>query len=31
MTGPDRGENVAQIDASIGDIRYVLAQHCVGR
>jgi hypothetical protein len=31
MTGHDRGENVAQMDASIGDIRYVLAQHCVGR
>ena len=23
MTGHDRGENVAQMDASIGDIRYV--------
>src|SRR3954454_15605556 len=31
MTGHDRGENVAQMDASIGDIRYVLAQKCRGR
>ena len=31
MTGHDRGEIVAQMDASIGDIRYVLAQHCQGR
>ena len=28
MTGHDRGENVAQMDASIGDIRTVLAKHC---
>ena len=27
----DQGENVAQMDASIGDIRYVLARHCQGR
>ena len=31
MTGHDLGENVGQMDASIGDIRYVLANHCVGR
>ena len=31
MTGHDQGENVAQMDASIGDIRYVLAWHCQGR
>jgi hypothetical protein len=31
MTGHDQGENVAQMDASIGDIRYVLARHCEGR
>jgi hypothetical protein len=31
MTGHDRGENVAQMDASIGDIRYVLARNCQGR
>jgi hypothetical protein len=31
ITGRDRGENVAQMDASIGDIRDVLAQHCQGR
>ena len=31
MTGHDRGENVAQIDASIGDIRDVLAQRCRSR
>ena len=31
MTGHDHGENVAQMDASIGDIRYVLARHCQGR
>ena len=31
MTGHDQGENVAQMDASIGDIRYVLARHCQGR
>ena len=31
MTGHDHGENVAQMDASIGDIRYVLARHCEGR
>jgi len=31
MTGHDQGENVAQMDASVGDIRYVLARHCQGR
>jgi hypothetical protein len=31
VTGHDRGENVAQIDASIGDIRDVLARNCRGR
>jgi len=31
MTGHDQGENVAQMDASIGDIRTVLARHCQGR
>jgi len=31
MTGHDQGENVAQMDASIGDIRYVLARNCQGR
>src|SRR5205809_7973703 len=31
MTRHDRGENVAQMDASIEDIRYVLAQKCRGR
>ena len=31
MTGHDQGENVAQMDASIGDIRTVLARHCRGR
>jgi len=28
MTGHDRGENVGQLDASIGDIREVLANKC---
>jgi hypothetical protein len=28
MTGHDRGENVGQMDASIGDIREVLANKC---
>ena len=28
MIGHDRGENVAQMDASIGDIRMVIAKHC---
>src|SRR5439155_12258554 len=27
MIGHDRGENVAQMDASIGDIRMVIAKH----
>ena len=31
MTGHDQGENVGQMDASIGDIRFVLAKHCGGR
>src|SRR5205085_9010420 len=31
MTGHAQGENVAQMDASVGDIRYVLARHCQGR
>ena len=31
MTGHDQGENIAQMDASIGDIRYVLGRHCQGR
>jgi hypothetical protein len=28
MTGHERGENVGQMDASIGDIRYVLDNKC---
>jgi hypothetical protein len=28
LTGHDRGENIAQMDASIGDIRYVLDTRC---
>ena len=28
MTGHDRGENVAQLDASIGDINDVIAARC---
>lgn len=28
LTGHDRGENIAQIDASIGDIRSVLDTRC---
>jgi hypothetical protein len=28
MTGHDRGENIGQMDASIGDIREVLANKC---
>ncbi|MBV9572112.1 MAG: hypothetical protein JO056_12805 [Alphaproteobacteria bacterium] len=28
MTGHDRGENVAQLDASIGDIHDVIAARC---
>lgn len=31
LTGHDHGENVAQMDASIDDIRTVLANHCAGR
>ncbi len=31
MTGHDQGENVGQMDASIGDIRFVLSRHCAGR
>jgi hypothetical protein len=31
MTGHERGENVVQMDASLEDIRFVLAKHCVGR
>jgi hypothetical protein len=31
MTGHEQGENVGQMDASIGDIRFVLAKHCAGR
>jgi len=31
MTGHDQGENVAQMHASVGDIRYVLARHCQTR
>lgn len=31
MTGHERGENVGQMDASLEDIRYVLAKHCAGR
>jgi hypothetical protein len=31
MTGHEHGENVGQMDASIGDIRYVLSRHCAGR
>lgn len=30
MTSHDRGENVAQMDASIGDIRYILVRNCQG-
>ena len=28
LTGHDQGENIGQIDASIGDIRYVLDTRC---
>ena len=28
LTGHDHGENITQIDASIGDIRYVLNARC---
>src|SRR5262249_56848553 len=28
MTGHDQGENVGQMDASIGGVRYVRARHC---
>lgn len=28
LTGHDHGENVGQMDASIGDIRTILAKHC---
>jgi hypothetical protein len=28
LTGHDHGENIAQMDASIGDIRYVLDTRC---
>jgi hypothetical protein len=31
MSGHERGENVGQMDASIGDIQFILARHCVGR
>jgi hypothetical protein len=31
MTGHDRGENVAQMDASIDDIRFVIGKHCGSR
>jgi hypothetical protein len=31
MTGHERGENVGQLDASIGDIRVILSTHCIGR
>jgi hypothetical protein len=31
MTGHDQGENVGQMDASIGDIRFVLSKRCGGR
>lgn len=31
MTGHERGENVGQMDTSLGDIRFVLAKHCGGR
>jgi hypothetical protein len=31
MTGHERGENVGQMDASLEDIRFVLAKHCAGR
>ena len=30
MTSHDRGENVAQMDASICDIRYILVRNCQG-
>ena len=28
LTGHDQGENIGQIDASLGDIRYVLETRC---
>ncbi len=28
LTGHERGENVAQMDVSMGDIRHVLARNC---
>jgi hypothetical protein len=31
MIGHERGENVGQMDASLEDIRFVLAKHCAGR
>ena len=31
MTGHEHGENVGQMDVSIGDIRTVIAKRCVGR
>jgi hypothetical protein len=31
MTGHDLGKNVGQMDASIGDISFILSTHCVGR
>ena len=30
LTGHDHGENVGQMDASIGDIRTILAKYCRG-
>src|SRR3954449_4280249 len=31
MTGHELGENVGQMDASLGDIGSVLSRHCAGR
>lgn len=31
LTGHELGENVGQMDASIGDIRDILGKHCAGR
>ena len=31
MTGHDLGENVGQMDESIGDISFILSMHCAGR
>ncbi|HEV8677904.1 MAG TPA: hypothetical protein VGQ90_00915 [Stellaceae bacterium] len=31
LTGHELGENVGQMDASLGDIHYVIGKHCTGR